>query len=345
MATETPAEKPLTINSEAEAFHFLQSALADELGDAATTVEFKNWPVITIKLQGKGYDSTVTPHMATALVDLQAAMNRTYARIIRGSSNPNVLTNQQKQEIEFKAKVEKGSSLLTVDLGPYMSTLAQGLVGKMNGTQMVVTLIGIATVAGSAIAYKAFLKARSDDRKVDAQTKERIAMSTEETKRMQIMQAVMADKAVVKYAAGEFDDARHSITKSVGDAKTLESQGVELTNFQAKAIASTPRTAAEDVQLNGNYGINKLDWTKDGEVRISIWNTQLPLDFTATLKTTTLTTEQKELLKKCEWEREVLYFQINATMLRGEVTTATIISVEWPKESSEPKPAAENPIR
>ncbi len=130
MATATPIERTLTITSEAEAFEYLKSALASQLNDEAMVVEFKNWPVITIRLEGKGYDSTFTPHMAVALVDLQAAMNRTYAQVLRGTSNSNVLTNQQKQEIEFKAKVQKGSSLLTVDLGSYMSTLASGLVGK-----------------------------------------------------------------------------------------------------------------------------------------------------------------------------------------------------------------------
>jgi hypothetical protein len=339
MAVSRQAGKPLVITNEADAFRYLQSALADELGGLASAVEFDKWPVISIKLQGKGYDSTVTPHMAVALVDLQAAMNRTYARVIRGSDNPNVLTNLQKQEIEFKAKVKKGSSLVEINLGEYMTTLAQGLAGKMDGNQMVMTVIGLAAVAGSTIAWKYFLKTRSEDRKVDAQTQERIAVSAEETKRMKIMQEVMAQASIVKHASENFDDARHSITKSVGDARTLESQGVELTNAQAKAIASTPRTAALDVQLNGNYGINKLDWTKDGEVRIWLWNTHESLDFSATLNTTTLTTEQKELLKACEWEREVLYFQINATTVRGEVTTARIISVEWPKEPKPTKPS------
>ena len=331
MATEKPTESTLTITSEAKAFQYLKLALASELENEAMTVEFRNWPVITIKLEGEGYNSTITPHLAVALVDLQAAMNRTYAQVLRGTSNANVLTNQQKQEIEFKAKVQEGSSLLTVDLGSYMSTLASGLVGKMDGTQMVATVIGLAAVAGSTLALKVFLKHRSEDRKVDLQTQERIALSQEETKRLAVMQEVMADKYLVRQAAEAFDDARHSVMKSVADASTLTVQGVEFNNAQAKAIAATPRSTAEEVQLNGHYSINKLDWTKAGEVRISISSTEESLDFTAKLNTETLTTEQMELLKASEWGRKALHFQINATRVRGDITTATIVGVEWAK--------------
>lgn len=154
MTTE-PIEAPLIIASEEDAFRYLQIALDQALGDRPVNLEFKNWPLLSISMTGEGYDSTITPHMAQALVELQHAMNRTFARTVRGSSNPNVLTDAQKQSIEFKAKVEKGSSLVTVDLGEYASALAQGLVGKMDGAQLVMVALGSAVVAGSVVAYKA----------------------------------------------------------------------------------------------------------------------------------------------------------------------------------------------
>jgi hypothetical protein len=55
--------------------------------------------------------------MAVALVDLQHAMNRNYARMVHGTSNSNILTHQTRQSLTFKAKVEKGSSLVKIDLG------------------------------------------------------------------------------------------------------------------------------------------------------------------------------------------------------------------------------------
>lgn len=327
-----PEDIAISIANEEDAFRYLQMALASELGDKPISLEFKNWPILTISLEGKGYDSTITSHVAEALVALQHAMNRTYARTVRGSTNPNVLTHEQKRTIEFKAKVEKGSSLLTVDLGDYASALATGLVGKMDGTQIVVAVIGTAIVAGTTVAYKSFLKHRSEDRKLEAETQSRIGMSQEETKRLAIIQQVVAAQPKLQFAQQDFDDARHSIVKSVGDANSLKVQGVELTRAEAKSIASTPRSSSEDVQLNGHYRIDKLDWTKSDEVRISVWSTDQSLEFTAKLNTQTLTDEQREKLKVAEWDRQRLHLQINATRLRGEITTATIVGVEWPKD-------------
>lgn len=333
MATTEQTSQSISIASEQDAFKYLQMALSSELGDLPVALEFKNWPLLTISLDGKGYDSTVTPHMAEALVELQHAMNRTYAQVVRGSFNPNVLTLEQKRNIEFKAKVEKGSSLLTVDLGEYANALATGLAGRMTGTEIVLAAVGTAVVAGSVVAYKAFLKHRSEDRKVDLATQERISLSQEETKRMTIMQEVMSGRPMLEHSRQTFDDARHSIVKSVGDANTLKVQGVELNQAEAKAIASTPRSTSEDVQLNGHYRIDKLDWTKEGEVRISVWSTDQSLEFTAKLNTQSLTDENKEKLKVAEWERQRLHLQVNATRLRGVITTASIVGVEWPKDS------------
>lgn len=329
MANTSQPDQSIEIASEDAAFRQLRAALAGEFDGQPVQIEFKDWPMLTIRLEGDGYDSTVTPRIAEALVDLQSAMNRTYARFVRGTAHSNVLTREQRQSIELKAKVEKGSSLLTVNLGEYANTLLAGVAGKMDGTQLVVTAIGLAVTAGSVVAYKSFLKARSEDKKVELVTQERIALSQEETKRQAEFHRAVAKVPALGFAQEDFDEARHSLVKGVGDADTLKVQGVPLTNAEAMAIAATPRAKSQDVQLNGNYRVDKLDWTKPGEVRISVWSTDESLDFTAKLNTETLTDDQKERLKASEWDRQIVYMSINATRLRGEITTATIVGVDW----------------
>lgn len=331
MASEKKSNQTISITNEKDAFFQLQRALASEFDDQPINIEFKNWPILIVSLEGKGYDSTITSHMAEALVELQHAMNRTFARVVRGSGNPNVLTLEQKRTIEFKAKVEKGSSLLTVDLSDYAAKIVSGLVGKMDGTQLVMLTLGTAVIAGSTLAYKAFLKHRSEDKKVELATQERIGLSQEETKRLVQLQQVMTAQPKLEATRQDFDDARYSLIKSVGDANTLKVQGVELNRAEAKSIASTPRSTSDEVQLNGHYRIDKLDWTKAGEVRISVWSTDESREFTAKLNTESFNTAQKEMLKKAEWERKNLHLQVNATQLRGEITTATIVGIEWPK--------------
>ena len=333
--TGDSAEEParlVSIRSEEDAFKYLQMALANELGNEPIRVEFKNWPILTIKLEGEGYDSTITSQMAEALVALQHALNRTYARTVRGSSNANVLTNEEKRSIQFKAKVEKGSSIIQVDMGEFAETVATQLVSKMDGTNIMQMAIGIAIVGASLLAYKAFLAARSEDRKVDQDTKQRVALSTQETRRLEIMAQALSAQPRLKPILEDFDEVRHEIVKSVSDASTLKVQDVKLTNSEAKAIAATPRTQAVQVQLNGNYMIDKIDWSKEESIRISVSSTDtMGSAFVAAMASSNMSAKHKERLKECEWERKPMHMSINATKLRDEVTTATIVGVEWPK--------------
>lgn len=330
---DDPAVTKLTVRSEEEAFALLQKALANELADQPYAIEFDNWPVLTLRFVGEGYNSTITPHIAEALIELQHAMNRSYARLVRHSANANVLTKEERRDLEFKARVDEGSSIISVDLGDYAEKLTTALVGKMTGTELVITILGVAISGGALLAYKAFLAARSEDKKVDQATKQTVQLSEQETKRLQIFATAMAHKPELQALHEDFDNVRHDILKSVGDASQLDVQGLPLSQEQARVIATTPRTKAEDVQLNGNYRIVKLDWSKDDEVRISLFGVDaVQREFVASMRAHNLTPQNIEKLKACEWERKPVYLSINATVLRGEVTTAVIAGVEWPKD-------------
>ena len=158
-------------------------------------------------------------------------------------------------------------------------------------------------------------------------------MSAQETKRLQIFSDALARNPTLKASHEDFDNVRHDIVKSVGDANHLDVQGISLSREQARVISITPRTKPEEVQLNGNYRIVKLDWSKDDEVRISLFGSGAEQrEFIASMRAHNLTPENIEKLKACEWDRKPIYLSVNAMVLRGAVTTATIVGVEWPKD-------------
>lgn len=329
MTDKTTELTPIKITNESEAFAVLQAALKGELPDVM--LQFENWPVLTIVLKGDGYDSTITSKMAEALVELQHALNRTYARAVYGTRNSNRLTQEDKSAVQFKAKVEKSSSLVTIDLGEFAAKLSQTLIGKMTSTELIVLALGTAAIVASTVAWKMLLKARSEDKKTVVQSQERIGMSAQETQRTQLITQAMTQQASLVHTQHDFDAVRQDILRSVSDADLMRVNGIELSNAEAKSYAATPRTKAEDVQLNGHYMITRVDWSNPEAARVLLASTDHTSEFIATLDTQGLTAEHRELLKQAEWERKRLHFSINATKLRGEVTTAVIVSVEWPK--------------
>lgn len=343
MSTQDDATEPIRIASEAQAFEVLQRALADEFTGTNVRLNFDGWPVLTIELEGEGYRSTITAPMAEGLVELQRAMYRAYARLVKGASSAASLTNEEKASIQFKAKVEDGCSLIKVDMADFAVKVALAAVGKMTPTDLVITIVSLAAIAGGTLAYRSFLKARSEDKKIELATQERMTLSANERARQEQLVSALTREPRLQQVSDDFDDARIEILKGVADAKSIELQGTPLTNFEARAIAATPRQKAQEVRLDGVYYIHRIDWSRPDEARLSLVGQEAQTrEFLATLDTLDLSAARKAILQEAEWERRTLHLTINGTRLRGEITTARIVGVAWPvpadSQGGEPAP-------
>lgn len=322
------AMEKVTISSEEDAFSLIEKALKNELADTPIELKFDNWPMLEIRLQGAGYQSTITAEMAQSLVDLQHAMNRTYARTVRHSSNARKLTDEDRRGIRFKAKVENGSSLIKIDLGPFAEKLALNVVDKMTPELLVITVLGTAATAGGVFAYKAFLKHRSEDKKISVEAEKSIAMSQEETRRLEIFANAVKSAPVLDHVREDFDEARHGIIRGTADAQSMTLSGVTVDSKTAQVVAMTKRSESKPLQLNGNYFIRKADWQIDGEVRLTISHEESNRVFVASFRDDSLKKEQTKIIEDAEWSRCHVYLSVNATELRGEITTATIVDVK-----------------
>ena len=320
------AQNELKISNESDAFKYLQQALTQELKGDAVNIIFDKWPSITLKLEGPGYDSTITSEMAGSLVELQLALNRTFARAVHNTPTARSLTADEKKDIQFKAKVEKGSSLVTVELGDIAQKIGLAITDKMTPEMLTITILGLAIAAGATVSYKAFLKHRGEALDTDTDAKKLVSLSQEETKRLEIFANAMNKNPMLRLANEDFDVARHEMVKSVSDATSISVNAVKLDNADAKAVAATPRTSSTHIQANGNYYIREIKWLTD-EVLLTLEDVGTKRTFKAAFTDTSLKPTELAVIKEREWSRGVVYLSINATELRGDITTATIVSV------------------
>lgn len=324
------------ISSEESAFALLKQALEGEIANEEhITLSFDSWPRLQIRLRGDGYESTITPEVASAIVHLQQAINRAYSRIVHHHADARALRDAEKNEIRLKAKVEDGSSLVTIDLSQLVQNIAQQVTGKMTGTEIVVTLVSFGLIAGGVAAYKAFLQARSNDKVIDAQTTQNIAMSEQETERMKIFATAVSRNSIVAKTSADFDDAKNELVKSVADAESIEIQGALVSKAAAKVIASNKRSESRDIQLNDVYIILNVDHRDDEEVKLRLSRTRDGLEFIARFKDHSLNQQEIEKLKNAQWSRSQLYMSINATEKQGEITSASVIGVDLQNQTLE----------
>jgi len=319
----------IKINSEESALTALSQALGGKFSELEQpNIIFSNWPVIHINFKGAGYDSTITPELAEAIVELQGALNRSYSRLVHNQSNARSLKDNEKDKIRLKAKVQKGSTDLQIDLTQYLTAVTQQVITKMTPGELIVTVLGLGVTAGSVLAYKAYLANRAAEKKIDTESQQAIAMSNQETERLKIVTQALSSSGRLAATQQDFDGVRTEFMRSAVDADSITVQGVKVSSETARAIASTKREESQDIQLNGNYRILKVDHSAESEVKLGLSRIDDGLEFHARFRDQSLQQTEIALLQEAEWKKSKVYLSINATVLRGQITTASVVGVE-----------------
>jgi hypothetical protein len=318
----------LIVQNEDEAFDLLGKYLRDELPQNVSNVEFQGWPVLQVRIVGPGYDSSITAEVAEAIVALQKALNRAYARLVRDEATLRHLTDAEKNKLAIRAEVKPGSSLINVNLDEVAKQIGLAMVDKMDPNQIIGTVLGLAVIGGSLAAYKAYLKSRIEEKNIDAQDKSRIEATQQETARMKILADALAQKPELQNISRDFDDVRSEFLSSSADATTISMQGLPLSSATARKIASTNRAESQAAQLNGSYRIMRIDWSNEGRAKIRVSGEGR--EFVADLNVIGLALEKLDILQDAEWNQKTLYLSVNANMLRDVVTGAAIVDVAWP---------------
>ncbi|WP_288843436.1 hypothetical protein [uncultured Deefgea sp.] len=325
----------IKITSEAEAFEYLEQAIRGEMDTGELiSFNFENWPSISLRLEGDGYNSVITPEMAQGIISLQTAVNRIYARLVHHEANTRSLKTVEKEQLRIKAKVEDGSTLIEIPMGDFAETLATNLVSKMDSNQLVITILGIVAVAAGSWCHKNYLNNRAKEKEIDEDTQKAIAMTTEETKRMGVFAEAISKVHELAHIRDDLDLARTDLFKGIADAKQITLDGVTVAAAPIKKLTSNVRTQSKEIQLNGTYLIRGVDLSAEDEVKLKLSNVDNGREFTARFHDQSLDRAQVTILQNAEWGRSRVYLSINATELRGDITSATVVSVQLQPEQS-----------
>lgn len=320
----------LLVDSEDTAIEMLQAALDSRYEGELIRLDFEDWPVIRLRYTGEKFQGTITPDIAQAIVDLQEVLNRSYSLAVNHTSSLRSLSDDDRRALQVVATVEDGSSLVEVNLGNWAEKLSTGLVGKMTGTEVVITVLGAAVVVTAGWLLKNHLKNRSEEKKLELENAQRLSLSQEETRRLEVVTRAMQSSAVVRETESFAESARDSLIKSAFDAESFTAQdSVSISGDEARKTYRAKRREPLEVQLNGSYSIKSFTWAEDLEsARVKVQREDDRMEFTADLSVQALTPEQKARFKDATFDNVRVYLSVNATVLSDQVTTARIVSVD-----------------
>ena len=320
----------ITIASEEQAWELFRKAVDNDLGDLGEFLDLKldAWPTLTMHISGKDFHGTVPTRLMPPILDLQKNVHRMYCLLRYGSENLRKLTQDERERLELLVKVDDGSSIFGVDISESLNEAIRSAVDRMESRHILIIVLGLGLFATSGIAWKDYL---NNTAKV-ADIESRVSLSTNETERLKIFaqaKAVTPQLASIQERANEFkNDSLHKLRPQ--DAITIPGTSEIIDGTYASEITHTPRAQSVDIRVDGEFVIQSVDSGGLSGYRFKARRTSDGKIITARIPDGTLTNSQLEVLKNSEWAKTPVIMQLNAKELRGEISSAILVSATTP---------------
>ncbi|CAI0986637.1 hypothetical protein [Serratia proteamaculans] len=335
------ANSELTINTEEEAFALIESYLSGY--KLPEHISFDGWPSLSFRLEGENFQQSITPSVMKGFIEMQSQINKSYALAKYGVPDPRKLTKEEREDLEIKVKVEKGSSVFNVDIDGFLTKLGQELIGKMSPQEIMATLLGAALIWGGVSIFRRFLDNRKEVRLAELSKdgdKEHLrtmqSMSQEETKRMELMTKFINKTPLLDNMDRMSYDAKTEMVKSFARADVAEIDGVTLDAELAKELITNARRRSTEMRIDGIYRIEEVNNTDPEAFKVKVRNIKTNQKLTCLVQDVFLDeTGNKDALVRAEWERSPVHLSINAKHVDGEIKSAIILYVRDAEEKPE----------
>lgn len=321
MAAVVPNE--VVIRSEEDAWGALERAVRGEGFPGDVQLRFEGWPIFELDVKGRDWDSSVPTRIMPSLLDVQKDINRAYASIRYDEFNLRRLKEDERDDLEVVIKVEKGSSIFSAELWQQLSRMAEAAVGRMDGNQIVITVLGVALGITSAVMFKAWLASRQKEKELDNQ----VELSKQEVARLKVFADAMQQRPQLQEVRADAEATNSRLLKATKPGDTMNIGGETIPAEQAEVLVQAERERAQEVAVSGVFFIlgNRTDKGDGFRITVQRQSDRLTLNADVPL---TLATDQHELIQQAEWSKGLVRLQIEASMLRESITQAVVTKAE-----------------
>ncbi|HIJ95818.1 MAG TPA: hypothetical protein HPP94_08805 [Desulfuromonadales bacterium] len=312
----------IPVLSEEEAWSLLEKAVSNGLPKGTIQLNIGDWYNRHIKFEGERYNSTITPDLMQVFIDLQKTIYRTYSKLTYNETNHR-LSDDEKKSLEIFVKVEPGSSDFTAMLNKAVETLTKGAVNEMQAHHYVIIIVASILCLTGTVMWRAFLKHRSEIKQADLD----LALSQEESHRLEILGNAIKREPYVGIVQKDSEEFHNAVIKCGKTTDRFIVADQYVNGEQAGIMARNSRSQSEEVTLNGEYRITKVD-SKDPDVfKVYLVGNGLK-EFSATLdRQTIISGKNLAIIQAAEWGQKPIRLMIDGKTVRGEVTSARIVDV------------------
>lgn len=270
---------------------------------------------------------------------MQAQINKSYALAKYGVPDVRKLTKEELDALEIEVTVEQGSSIVEINIDGFLTKLTQELVGKMNATEIMFTVLGAAVIWGGVTVFKRFLDNRKDIRLAEIAKdgeKEHLRtmqiMSEQETKRLRVISEMIAEKPLLDNMDRMSYDAKTQMVKSFVRSDNAQIDGVTIDSEMAKELVTNARRRSSEMRIDGIYRIEEVNNTDPESFKVKVRRVDTDQRLTCVVQDVFLDESgNKEALQRAEWERKPVHLSINAKHVDGDIVSSNSLCSRWNK--------------
>lgn len=233
-----------------DAVELLKKAVNKEFDDSKSyELQFGDWLKFSLHVKGERYSSSLPASSLRAVSQYQAAINSFYALLAYGKTAQS-LTDEDKKELELIFEFSEGSTKADADLTETITTLGMAAIEKMDGNQLVITILVLAIIAGVYFGYTTYLS-NETDRQKDAAHMEVVKSALESNNALAKLNADIAGAAI-------------SLAKSVSDAESVRMGELELSGSDIDGYVKRERSKHQHRRLDGMFRVTRISETDNG---------------------------------------------------------------------------------
>lgn len=323
-----------TIKSERDAVEVL-SELQKITGPLPFQLRFDGWPILAANVKGEQFNSSMPTSVMQGFLALQKELNRSYTVVKFGEQRSPNLSREERDALELSVKVDKGSSdFVTINTPSIFDAIANTLTNMDSAHAATVLIVAALSYFGSG-AVRSWLNARKDIRLKEIEKDEdsaahstAIAISQEETARMQIVRDIVAQSAQLQNVVSSANRAHEELLKSVRSADSVTLQGAELPGDFVREITATERRDFHLKTYNKSCRILKVDTSNEAKYKVTIRLLDTDQEITCPLEDETMDARYKEKMLAALSNRAKVTLNIEARAHDGMLKDVKILGIQ-----------------
>lgn len=317
----------IRVTSETDLWVALERCL-DAIGSADREVfEIDGWSPQLLYFPHELVHHSIRPSAARAVTDFHKSLSRSYAYLVYGDANATLLKGEDRLLLDLEFLVTGGSTGVEA-ADKAIEAIAKAIAEKMTGKQITISVIAFLLLYFGSSMGAAWLSEHYETRRAEEASDERISLSEQETRRVEMMTRALNCSPELAPVKEEADSSKTALVRPITQQKSGAVLGTEISGEQAKVILSKERQRGEGKRIDGEYRVNDINTTTPLGYVAEIENVKTGQKISVEVNRDDLPAEDIHLIFQVAEAKSSLIARVNAWLVGGKIVRANIVRAD-----------------